>query len=74
MNNQELNLSRNLLSKYKERLEKEILDRSKRLKIPKARFEEVLNKNEEIQTLTETLNKLDKNEPPSKPKKLGSNC
>ncbi len=59
MDKQELKLSKKLISSYKKRLEKEILERSMRLKMPQNKFEEIINNNNELINLKEALKKLD---------------
>ncbi len=60
MDQQELKLSKKLISSYKERLEKEILDRSMKLKMPQNKFEEILNNNNELINLKKALEDLEK--------------
>ena len=45
MDKQELDLSKKLVSSYKKRLEKEIIERSKKLKMPQNKFEEIITNN-----------------------------
>ena len=59
MDQQDLKLSKKLISSYKKRLEKEILDRSMKLKMPKNKFEEVINNNTELINLKKTLEDLE---------------
>tara|TARA_B100000902_G_C26741509_1_gene636348 strand:+ start:263 stop:463 length:201 start_codon:yes stop_codon:yes gene_type:complete len=59
LDKQELKLSKKLISSYKKRLEKEILERSMRLKMPQNKFEEIINNNNELINLKEALKKLD---------------
>ena len=59
MDQQDLKLSRKLISSYKKRLEKEILDRSMQLKMPHNKFEEVINNNNELINLKKALKKLE---------------
>ena len=61
MDKKELKLSKELLAKYKKRLEKEILDRSKKLKMPQNKFDEIINNNYELINLKKALEKLDEN-------------
>ena len=56
---QDLKLSKKLISSYKKRLEKEILDRSMKLKMPQNKFEEIINNNNELINLKEALEKLE---------------
>ena len=59
MDKQELKLSKKLISSYKERLEKEIFERSLKLKMPQNKFEEIINNNNELINLKKALEKLD---------------
>ena len=59
MDNKELSLSKKLLVSYKERLEKEILKRSIKLKIPSKVCQENINNNNEINQLKKLINELD---------------
>ena len=59
MDQQDLKLSKKLISKYKKRLEKEILDRSMKLKMPQNKFEEIINNNNELINLKKALEKLE---------------
>ena len=58
MDQQDLKLSKKLISSYKKRLEKEILDRSLKLKMPQNKFEEIINNNNELINLKKTLEDL----------------
>ena len=60
MNNKELTLSKKLLASYKERLEKEILKRSIKLKIPSKICKEIINNNNEINQLKKAIYDLEK--------------
>ncbi|MBO8227605.1 hypothetical protein HA150_01660 [Prochlorococcus marinus XMU1414] len=67
MDQQDLKLSKKLISSYKKRLEKEILDRSMKLKMPQNKFEEIINNNNELLNLKKALEDLDtETESPSK--------
>ena len=67
MDKQDLKLSKKLISSYKERLEKEILDRSIKLRMPQNKFEEIINKNNELINLKKALEELEtESEPHSK--------
>ena len=67
MDKQELKLSKKLISSYKKRLEKEILLRSIKLKMPQYKFEEIINNNNELLNLKKALEDLEmESEPPSK--------
>ena len=59
MDKQELKLSKKLVSSYKKRLEKEILERSIRLKMPQNKFEEIIKNNNELINLKKTLEELE---------------
>ena len=61
MDRQELKLSKKLVSSYKKRLEKEILERSVKLKMPQNKFEEIINNNDELINLKKALQELDTN-------------
>ncbi len=59
LDQQDLKLSKKLISSYKKRLEKEILDRSRKLKMPQNKFEEIINNNNELINLKKTLEDLE---------------
>ena len=59
MDQQYLKLSKKLISSYKKRLEKEILDRSMKLKMPQNKFEEIISNNNELINLKKTLEDLE---------------
>ena len=61
MDRQELKLSKKLVSSYKKRLEKEILERSVKLKMPQHKFEEIINNNNELINLKKALQELETN-------------
>ena len=61
MDKQELKLSKKLVSSYKKRLEKEILERSIKLKMPQNKFEEIFNNNNELINLKKALQELETN-------------
>ena len=61
MDKQELKLSKKLVSSYKERLEKEILERSIKLKMPQNKFEEIIKNNAELINLKKALEELETN-------------
>ncbi len=61
MDKQELNLSKKIVSTYKKRLEKEILERSLKLKMPQNKFEEIINNNNELINLKKALKELESN-------------
>ena len=59
MDQQDLKLSKKLISSYKKRLEKEILDSSMKLKMPQNKFEEIINNNNELINLKKALEDLE---------------
>ncbi len=59
MDQQDLKLSKKLISSYKKRLEKEILDRSMKLRMPQTKFEEIINNNNELINLRKALKQLE---------------
>ena len=59
MDQQDLKLSKKLIFSYKKRLEKEILDRSMKLKMPQNKFEEIINNNNELINLKKALEDLE---------------
>ena len=61
MDKQDLKLSKKLVSSYKKRLEKEILERSVKLKMPQNKFEEIINNNNELINLKKALQELETN-------------
>ena len=61
MDKQEIKLSKKLVSSYKKRLEKEILERSVKLKMPLNKFEEIINNNNELINLKKALQELETN-------------
>ena len=61
MNKQELKLSQKLVSSYKKRLEKEIFERSIKLKMPHNKFEEIIKNNNELINLKKALEELETN-------------
>ena len=67
MDPQDLKLSKRLISSYKKRLEKEILDRSMKLRMPQNKFEEIIHNNNELINLKKALDQLEtESEPHSK--------
>ena len=60
MDQQDLKLSKKIISLYKKRLEKEILERSIKLKMPQNKFEEIINNNNELINLKKMLEDLEK--------------
>ena len=59
MDQQDLKLSKKLISSYKKRLEKEIFERSMKLRMPQHKFEEIIHNNNELINLKKTLEKLE---------------
>jgi len=67
LDQKDLKLSKKLISSYKKRLEKEIFERSMKLKMPQNKFEEIINNNNELINLKQALEKLEaETEPHSK--------
>ena len=48
MDQQDIKLSKEIISSYKKRLEKEIFERSMKLRMPQNKFEEIINNNNEL--------------------------
>ena len=59
MDQQDLKLSKKIISSYKKRLEKEIFERSMKLRIPQSKFEEIINNNNELINLKKALEQLE---------------
>ena len=59
LDQQDLKLSKKLIISYKKRLEKEILDRSMKLRMPQNKFEEIIHNNNELVNLKQALKKLE---------------
>ena len=59
LDQQDLKLSKKLISSYKKRLEKEILDRSIKLRMPQNKFEEIIHNNNELIILKKALEQLE---------------
>ena len=59
MDQQDLKSSKKLISSYKKRLEKEILERSLKLRMPQKKFEEIINNNNELINLKKALEQLE---------------
>ena len=59
MDQQDLKLSKKLIASYKKRLEKEILNRSMKLRMPQNKFEEIIRNNNELINLKKALEKLE---------------
>ena len=66
MDQQDLKLTKKLISSYKKRLEKEIFDRSLKLRMPQNKFEEIINNNNELINLKKALEHLEKESKPHK--------
>ena len=67
MDQQDLKLSKKLITSYKKRLEKEIFERSVKLRMPQNKFEEIIHNNNELINLKKALEKLEaETEPHSK--------
>ena len=67
MDQQDLKLSKKIISSYKKRLEKEIFERSIKLRMPQNKFEEIINNNNELINLKKALEQLEtESEPHSK--------
>ena len=67
LDQQDLKLSKKLISSYKKRLEKEILDRSMKLRKPQNKIEEIIHNNNELINLKKALEQLEtESEPHSK--------
>ena len=66
LDQQDLKLSKKLISSYKKRLEKEILDRSIKLRMPQNKFEEIINNNDELINLKKALENLETESEPHK--------
>ena len=59
LDQKDLKLSKKLISSYKKRLEKEIFERSIKLRMPQNKFEEIINNNNELINLKKTLEQLE---------------
>ena len=67
MDQQDLKLSKKIISSYKKRLEKEIFERSMKLRMPQNKFEEIIKNNNELINLKKALEQLEtESEPHSK--------
>ena len=67
LDQQDLKLSKEIISSYKKRLEKEIFERSMKLRMPQNKFEEIINNNNELINLKKALEQLEtESEPHSK--------
>ena len=59
MDQQDLKLSKKIISSYKKRLEKEIFERSIKLRMPQNKFEEIINNNNELINIKKALEQLE---------------
>tara|TARA_B100000945_G_scaffold300306_1_gene281874 strand:+ start:1076 stop:1288 length:213 start_codon:yes stop_codon:yes gene_type:complete len=59
LDKKDLKLSKKLISSYKKRLEKEIFEKSVKLKMPHNKFEEIIKSNNELINLKKALNELE---------------
>ena len=59
MDKKDLKLSKRLISSYKKRLEKEIFERSMKLRMPQNKFEEIIKNNNELINLKKALEQLE---------------
>ena len=59
LDQQDLRLSKKIISTYKKRLEKEIFERSMKLRMPQNKFEEIINNNNELINLKKALEDLE---------------
>ena len=59
MDQQDLKLSKKIISSYKKRLEKEIFERSMKLRMPQKKFEEIIKNNNELINLKKALEHLE---------------
>ena len=59
MDQQDLKSSKKLITSYKKRLEKEILNRSMKLRLPQNKFEEIIHNNNELINLKKALEQLE---------------
>ena len=67
LDQQDLKLSKKIISSYKKRLEKEIFERSMKLRMPQNKFEEIINNNNELINLKKALKQIEtESEPHSK--------
>ncbi len=67
MDQRDLKLSKKIISSYKKRLEKEIFERSMKLRMPQNKFEEIIKNNNELINLKKALEQIEtESEPHSK--------
>ena len=59
LDQQDLKLSKEIISSYKKRLEKEIFERSMKLRMPQNKFDEIINNNNELINLKKALEDLE---------------
>ncbi len=59
MDQQDLKLSKKLITSYKKRLEKEIFDMSMKLRMPQNKFQEIIHNNNELINLKKALEHLE---------------
>ena len=59
LDQQDLKLSKKIISSYKKRLEKEIFEISMKLRMPQNKFEEIINNNSELINLKKALEQLE---------------
>ena len=59
MDQRDLKLSKKIISSYKKRLEKEIFERSMKLRMPQNKFEEIIKNNNELINLKKALEQLE---------------
>jgi len=59
LDQQDLKLSKKIISSYKNRLEKEIFERSMKLRMPQNKFEEIIHNNNELMNLKKALEQLE---------------
>ena len=59
LDQKDLKLSKRIITSYKKRLEKEILDRSIKLRMPQNKFEEIIHNNNELINLKKALEQLE---------------
>ena len=65
MDQQDLKLSKKIISSYKKRLEKEICERSMKLRMPQNKLKEIINNNNELINLKKALEHLETESDPN---------
>ncbi len=65
MDKQDLLLTKQLITTYKERLEKEIIKRSNKLRIPQNVFQDIIINNDEIKELEKAIKDIELKSVPS---------